>query len=103
MRRILVITAAVIGLMSAMGPASATAFCAVKSTADGFVALRAAPSPDASIVARMRAGDEVLLVNAPQGRWQRVRWWRGEERVTERRTEPRASGWVNVALIEDCG
>jgi hypothetical protein len=93
---------ALAGLLVALSsPASATAYCEIKTTADGFAALRAAPSRDARIVARMRAGDEVLLREGDSGVWRRVSWWRGSERLSGAR--PRATGFVHRSLVDLCG
>lgn len=106
MTRLLSLTAAAAVAAASLalaGPASATAFCMVKRTSDGFAAVRSGPTTDAPILARLRAGDEVMLVLDPQGRWQRVRWWRGQERVNDSRSTPRGEGWMHLSLVEDCG
>jgi uncharacterized protein YraI len=81
--------------------ASATTFCEVRATSDGFVALRSGPSTSASIVARMRAGDEVLLGGERVGAWESVRWWRAQERLDGK--PPRGTGFVHHGLVADCG
>jgi len=88
--------------------ASATEFCNVKRTADGFVALRAAPDPRAALVGRMTHADEVLgdpTVESRNG-WMFVTWWKGG-RFRPGGYEfdkPTGKGWVNSRLIEEeCG
>jgi hypothetical protein len=90
-------------VMAAASPAEATIFCQIKQSSDGFVALRSGPSPTARLVARMRPGDEVKTVGHAPGLWQEVEWWRGDERLSPPGRGPRATGWVNRRLIEDCG
>jgi hypothetical protein len=96
------------GLMIAARAASATEFCDVKRTADGFVALRAAPDPQSRLVGRMAHGDEVLgdpTVESRNG-WIFVTWWKGG-RFRPGGYEfdkPTGKGWVNRRLIEEeCG
>ena len=93
------------GLLLAMGggKAQATSFCPVDETRDGFAALRAGPFAEARLVARMKAGDEVRLAGSPQGPWQQVEWWRGDERLQPPGRKARAGGWVNRRLIGECG
>lgn len=62
--------------LACMAPANAALFCELLKSADGFVALRAAPDANAKLVARMRAGDEVQALEGRKGRWQEVRHWR---------------------------
>lgn len=90
-------------LLLAIAPVSATEFCGLRPTADGFVALRAAPSTKARLLARMRVGDEVLAQQGVRGGWVEVLWWRGDTRLTHGfRTGRR--GWAVQSLIDDlCG
>ncbi len=85
-------------------PASATGFCVVRKTADGFVALRAEPHAGAKLVGRMRARDEVMLGEGEKGQWIEVTWWRGTERLNKGFEAHAGKGWVNRKLISsDCG
>lgn len=85
-------------------PASATAFCSIPQTRDGFVALRAGPSPNARLLARMRPGDEVMLGIEQTGRWQQVRYWQGQSRHTDGSFARGRRGWVHGRLLGDnCG
>lgn len=95
-----------------MAPATAahaTAFCDVRNTRDGFVALRAGPDAKARLIARMRAGDEVLVRDdiAARGGWMFVTWWKGGRFKVKRETgyDPSdGEGWVRESLIGDeCG
>lgn len=96
------------GAMVAAPAASATEFCNVKRTADGFVALREAPDPKARLVGRMTHGDEVLgdpTVESRNG-WMFVTWWKGGRFRSGgyEFDKPTGKGWVNSRLIEEeCG
>jgi hypothetical protein len=92
------------GAAFAPQPASATMYCSPKRTADGFVALRAGPSPSAKLIGRMRPGDEVLMGSRQRGHWAEATWWRGTSRVDRGYDAGHAGrGWVNTRLIEeDC-
>ncbi|HEY8580005.1 MAG TPA: SH3 domain-containing protein [Beijerinckiaceae bacterium] len=87
----------------ACGGAHATAFCEIKPTRDGFVALRAGPGADARLLARLRVGDEVMLLEESRGGWRRVRWWRADERLARGFDRARGDGWVRASLIRACG
>ncbi len=91
------------------GAASATEFCNVKKTADGFVALRSGPSAGAKLIGRMKVGDEVMLDNtvASAKGFTRVTWWQGgrfKSANASQQAKPSGQGWVNSKLLEDdCG
>jgi len=86
------------------GPATATLFCNVIESPEGFVALRAGPSQTARLIARMKAGDEVQILPGKKGRWEEVYHWRGGERFNEATRGNRRHGWVNSRSIDDtCG
>jgi hypothetical protein len=101
-------SAILVSFLVASSAACATEFCNVKRTADGFVALRAAPDADAKVVGRMTHRDEVLEDPTIESRngWIYVTWWKGG-RFRPGGYEfdkPTAKGWVNRRLIEDeCG
>lgn len=80
-------------------PARATAFCEVKATRDGFVALRAAPSTKGTLMRRLNAGEMVQLDTTrpnPKG-WTAV-IFRSDDGAAEQ------VGWVSASLIEqECG
>ncbi|MFN0192004.1 MAG: hypothetical protein ACKVP5_08510 [Aestuariivirga sp.] len=83
---------------------SATMFCHVKHTADGFVALRDRPSRNAQLLGRIRPDDEVLIGLEEQGNWVKVTWWRGASRLEKGYHSAEGRGWVNVKLIDElCG
>jgi hypothetical protein len=85
-------------------PALATAFCQLKETRDGFVALRRGPSPSTTIVGRMKAEDEVLLGEGRKGEWIQVTWWRGDDRLAKGYDKIAGRGWVHRKLVaEECG
>lgn len=92
------------GLVLMPHPAAATLFCNVRQSADGFVALRAAPDANAKLVGRMTSKDEVMIGQGKKGGWIEVEWYRGEERFTKGFGATSGRGWVNRKLIEDeCG
>jgi hypothetical protein len=97
--------AIVAGFASFMATAAhATAFCYVKPTKDGYIALRAYPSKAARLIGRMRAGDEVMLGLQQKGRWLEVTWYRCQERHEKGFDAISGKGWVHVSLIEEeCG
>ncbi|MBN8944344.1 MAG: SH3 domain-containing protein [Rhizobiales bacterium] len=90
-------------LFAAQAPASATAFCAIKETSDGFVALRAAPDRNAATLVRMKAGDEVMLRAGRRGAWQEVLYWPGGTRLERPGASAGRHGWVHAQLIDICG
>ncbi len=94
-----------LGLLGAAlpGPAFATAFCDLKETRDGFVALRAGPSPKAKLIAKLRGGDEVLRDEGRRGQWVKVRWWREGERLSKGFDKHAGMGWLNERLLGACG
>ena len=107
-RRALLAAVAVWVLLS---PAAshASIFCDVRKTGDGFLALRAAPDPKARLIARMHAGDEVLVRDdvAARGGWVFVTWWKGGRFKVKRDSgyDPSdADGWMRETLLADeCG
>lgn len=101
---------AALALAAALGPspASASLFCEIRPTRDGFAALRAGPAPDAALLHRMRPGDEVMIYPGRRGRWIEVAYWRGGRWRTG--TNPAgdpvtAVGWMHEALLkpDSCG
>ncbi|QCI68750.1 SH3 domain-containing protein [Phreatobacter stygius] len=103
-RRVILAGAVVAAAMSAaQTSASATAFCAVKETSDGFVALRVAPDRNAATLARMKGGDEVMLRAGRRGVWQEVLYWPGGTRTAQPAASNGRRGWVHAQLIDICG
>jgi hypothetical protein len=84
-------------------PASATSFCNIKRTADGFAALRAGPDANARILVRMRHTDEVMLGQGERGPWREVTYWRGQTRHQEGGFGRGRQGWMHRSLLGDCG
>lgn len=87
---------------------SATTYCLIKATKDGFVALRERPDAGARLLQRMKAGDEVLPTDERQGPWVRVNHWAGgrfASGTTAKGDKPTARGWMHSRLIEkdSCG
>jgi hypothetical protein len=92
------------GLLLPSYSASATSFCPLKPTQDGFVALRSGPSPSARLIGRMKADDEVQLGESRKGDWIQVTWWRGEDRLARGYDKVAGRGWVHRRLVaEECG
>ncbi|QCK86442.1 SH3 domain-containing protein [Phreatobacter aquaticus] len=105
----LALAATTLSLGLGSGPAAATsAACAIKTTSDGFVALRAEPSPSGRLLVRMAAGHTVAMHHASpgqpsrRGQWVKVSHWAdGELRAVG---APRGrTGWVHEGLLDDCG
>ena len=67
------------GALFGAGSARASEFCDIKPASDGFIALRERPDARGKLVARMKAGDEVMINNivAEKNGWTRVYWWKG--------------------------
>jgi hypothetical protein len=84
-------------------PASATSFCEIKRTSDGFAALRAAPDAGARILARMRSTDEVMLGAGERGPWRQVTFWRGQSRHADGGFARGQQGWMHRSLLGECG
>jgi hypothetical protein len=101
--RFVILVAIFATLVSFTGPARATLFCVIPQTPDGFVALRAAPDANARLVASMRPGDEVQLLDGKQGRWLEVRHWHGEDRLQEPTRNLFRRGWAHARYLGDCG
>lgn len=104
--------ATVVALGLAASPAMAlNAVCEVLPTSDGFAALRAGPSADARLIARMKTGHSVHLRARNQGEiirsgpWTQVIYWPNGELYIPSQPEFRTGriGWVAQRLIGDCG
>lgn len=96
--------AAALALLLGTVPGSATEFCHLRETADGFVALRAGPSKAAKLIARMKPEDEVMPGLETSGPWVSVTWWPGLSRLEEGGFDRGVKGWVHGSLIDDmCG
>ena len=96
------------GALLGAGSALATEFCDIKQTSDGFVALREKPDAKGKLVARMKAGDEVMLNNtvADKNGWTRVYWWKGgrfQGQTVKGIEAADGQGWVNSKLLGECG
>lgn len=93
---------ALLGLLLPGGGAQASVFCLVPDTADGFVALRAAPGRQSRATLRMKAGDEVQILEGGRRGWAKVKYRPGDSRLTRgygRFTE----GHVASRFLTDCG
>jgi hypothetical protein len=95
---------ALLFLLTALVPARASLFCEIPKTPDGFVALRAAPDAKSRIVVRMRAGDEVQLLEGKQDGWLEVLHWRGDSRLDpDKNAADTRRGWAHRRYIKECG
>lgn len=104
--------ALVLGILVALGtaPAGASGYaCAVKPTADGFVALRDGPSTRHSTIGRMRGEELVGTMDKKtqdrviSGRWIRVIWYAGTRRtafsIPDVAPGTGRTGWMHRDLI----
>ena len=82
--------------------ARAATQCKIARTADGFVALRVAPSAGARIVVRMRAGDEVEIQGTKHDPWFEVRRWRGLIPYDRSSRFPISNGYLHKRFLRDC-
>jgi hypothetical protein len=101
----------VVAVLAATPAKAINAVCEVLPTPDGFAALRAGPSVDARLVARMKTGHNVQLRARNQGEvirsgpWTQVLYWTDGELYMPSQPEYRSAkiGWVAQRLIGDCG
>lgn len=96
----LLLAAALLGA----SPASASLFCPVMQTRDGFVALRDKPSMEGKVVARMKSDDEIMLTNEEENGWIKVLYWTGDTRLSKGYGTHR-SGWMHRRFVpkDECG
>ena len=100
---LLPISLAIFSLL-APAPAAATLFCTVLASPDGFVALRAAPSRHARLIARMQPGDDVQALEGKRHAWEEVYHWHGLDRLDPANRGDRRHGWAWSRYISDeCG
>ena len=96
-----------IGLAAAFAafsfPAQAALYCDIPSNPDGFVALQDKPKARAPVIARMKAGDEVQLLEGIRGKWVEVLHWHGKDRLNRARAGDTRRGWVQARFIGACG
>lgn len=98
-------------LLAMPGPARATYVCAVMESAEGFVALRNAPSAQGKEIMRAKPGHAVVIMQKPngdqitQGSWHRVFYYPGD--VIPEKTDPAykngREGWMHKRYVSDCG
>ncbi|HYF57037.1 MAG TPA: hypothetical protein VEA41_22495 [Salinarimonas sp.] len=94
---------------AALAPAAhASAFCEIKPTADGYVALREGPGASARLLERMTSKDEIMLGPGRRGAWVEVVYWRGGRFASglhETGDPPTARGWMHSGLVapDSCG
>jgi hypothetical protein len=98
------LAAAILVLAAAAAtPARATLYCDIPNNPDGFVALRDKPSAKGHVVAEMKNGDEVQLLEGSRGKWVEVLHWRGQDRKSPARAGNTRHGWVQARFIGACG
>jgi hypothetical protein len=102
MRKCLVAAVLVLAAIAAT-PARAALFCDIPKNPDGFVALRDKPSGKGHVVAQMKDGDEVQLLEGSRGKWVEVLHWHGQDRKKPARAGDTRRGWVQARLIGACG
>lgn len=100
-----------LALLLAAFPAYATDFCIVQKSADGFVALRAAPMANGELLRRAKAGEAVVIQKDESGnqivngRWLRVMHFPDE--VVPQKGDPAykkgKAGWMHQRYIDECG
>lgn len=95
----LLVLATIVGLVAGATSAEATAFCEVRKTSDGFVALRDAPNANGKRLWRLKPGE---MVQIDRTRPDKKGWvaviYRSEDQKIQH------SGWVADRLIEkECG
>lgn len=92
---------AAFGAFALASPASATSYCEVVKTKDGFAALRATPGASGKLLAKMPSESMVLLRGQERSGWAKVAWCR--EGQPEQDCKGQIEGWVNKKLIDVCG
>lgn len=98
-------------LTAAASAAHATDVCTVQESRDGFAALRAAPSPQAKLIARAKPGEALVIQKNDKGdlieigQWLRVFHFPGE--VAPDASDPEyakgRTGWMHRGFVDDCG
>jgi len=103
MLRLAMLTVGCAAFLGCASGASATSFCNVLKSPDGFVALRAAPDIKARIVARMKEDDEVQLLDGRKGQWREVLHWHGDQRLQDATRGNTRRGWMSARYMSECG
>jgi hypothetical protein len=95
----LIALAVLAGLAVSVVPGHATAFCEVRQTSDGFVALREAPSASGKRLWRLKPGEMVQIdTTRPKKKGWAAVIYRSEDQKIQH------TGWVSDRLIEkECG
>jgi hypothetical protein len=84
--------------------------CEIEETADGFVALRATPSPSGALIAKVKLG-EIVEVRADKARKPKAsgKWWRARHYPGETMPAPNEpefkqvrEGWIFSRYIAGC-
>jgi len=107
-KRLIVASAAL--LISFGAQAEIFSVCTVQKTKDGFAALRAAPSRDAPVVAKMRA-EQIVVLDVRNGKfvrsggWVSLSWFPGVEMPNpgDPGFDKVRRGWASWELVDECG
>lgn len=98
-------------LLITASQASATDFCIVQKSANGFVALRSRPSADGALLVRAKPGEAVVIQKSAagdqivSGPWLRVMHF--PDTVVPQKTDPTfklgRAGWMHKRFVDECG
>jgi len=98
-------------LLLGASQASATEFCLVQKSPDGYVALRAKPGADGSLLVRAKLGEAVVIQKDADGNqivsghWLRVMHF--PDTVVPPKSDPTYKrgriGWMHRRYIDECG
>jgi hypothetical protein len=102
-RLLLVLHTLLFGLAASLQPASATIFCEVLSTPDGFLALRAEPNAKAVMLRKLKPGESVQVGEDKKGAWFGVTVYLNQD-TPSTDDDGQVSGWVHGKyLAKECG
>jgi hypothetical protein len=90
-------------LTALASPARAALYCDIPKTDAGFVELQDKPNARAHVIAQMKPGDEVQLLEGSRGKWVEVLHWHGQDRKSPVRAGDTRRGWVQAKFIGACG
>jgi len=102
---------ALLVILFAATPASATDFCVVQKSADGFVALRSKPSADGALLRRAQAGHTVIIQKSKSGdqiahgSWLRVMHFAepAPPLISDPAYKTGMVGWIHSRYVDECG
>ena len=96
--------AAVVAVAMAAGPASATLFCEISATSDGFAALRALPDRKSRLVMKV-APDLMVQLDPTKEPPEKAKDWLAVVVVKGEPKRTLGRGWIHKSLIkpDSCG